>query len=61
MAERQFAYLAVFQCDRVATVRMRTNAVHPDKFARHKKTGYLIPPILAGDGGFEETGPDSKK
>jgi hypothetical protein len=21
----------------------------------------LIPPILAGDGGFEKTGPDSKK
>ena len=35
-------------------MHMGANAIHAHQFARHKKTRYLITPILAGNGGFKK-------
>ena len=40
---------------------MGTDAVHSDEFARHKKTRYLIAPVLTGDGCLEEACTDGKE
>ena len=61
MAERQLTHLAVLQSHRIAGVRMGADAVHPDQFTGHKKTGYLIATILRSDSRFEKTGADGEK
>ena len=56
MPERQLAHLTVFQSHRIAAMGMHTNAVHPNQFARHKKTGNLIPTVLGGNRCFKKAG-----
>ena len=52
----QLAHFRVFQRHRIAVVYLVADAVHAHQFARHKKTGNLIAPVLAGNNCFQETG-----
>ena len=57
----QLAYFRVFQRYRIAIVYLVANAIHAHQFARHKKTGNLIAPVVAGDNRFQETGAHHKQ
>ena len=61
MCKRKLAYLAVFQSHSITAVNMGTNPIHTDQLARHKKAGYLISSILAGDCCLKEARTDGKQ
>ena len=60
LAERDFAYLAVLQRNRVAGMGVGADCIHADDLARHLESGHLFAPVFMQHLGFEEPGADGK-
>ena len=56
--ERQYAYLRIFECDRLALVLFVADAVEAENFAGHVIAGDLLPTIFGEQQGLERTGAD---